>query len=428
MTYSLKRLVEDFSSGSVTAEDYFKQIEERFNRLEPQIQAFLPEPERFQRLHRELAELIKKYPDPQSRPLLFGVPVAIKDLYHVNGFETKAGSKLPPDVLTGEEGEVVKTLKASGAIILGKTVTTEFAYFASGPTRNPHNLNHTSGGSSSGSAAAVAAGLTPLAFGTQTIGSIIRPAAYCGVVGFKPSQGRIATSGIVPLSPSVDQPGFFTSDIQSAVVAASVVCKDWEVERNISSFRIGVPEGLYLPKISAETLEHFRKICDKLSNAGFTILSLEMLNDIEDIVQRHNTLVAAEAAIVHKDWFKKYFHLYHPQTSELIYRGQNINNEILQTCRKSCKSLREELIALMDDHNLSAIISPSTIGPAPLGLESTGDPVMNLPWTLAGLPVISIPSGSSNSGLPLGLQVVGKYWDDVELLKIASKIEKTLFF
>ncbi|MFH2003132.1 MAG: amidase family protein, partial [Bacteroidota bacterium] len=134
MTYSLKRLVEDFSSGSVTAEDYFKQIEERFNRLEPQIQAFLPEPERFQRLHRELAELIKKYPDPQSRPSLFGIPVAIKDLYHVSGFETRAGSKLPPKILTGEEGEVVKMLKAAGVLILGKSITTEFGYFAPGPT------------------------------------------------------------------------------------------------------------------------------------------------------------------------------------------------------------------------------------------------------------------------------------------------------
>lgn len=428
MTYSLKRLVEDFRSGSVTAEDYLKQIEERFNRLEPQIQAFLPEPERFQRLHRELAELIKKYSDPQSRPSLFGIPVAIKDLYHVSGFETRAGSKLPPKILTGEEGEVVKMLKAAGVLILGKSITTEFGYFAPGPTRNPHNLNHTPGGSSSGSAAAVAAGFSPLAFGTQTIGSIIRPAAFCGVVGFKPSQGRISTSGIVPLSPSVDQPGFFTSDIESTVVAASVVCKDWEVARDISSYRIGVPEGLYLQKVSTETLEHFRKLCNKLGAAGFTILSIEMLNDIEEIVQRHNKLVAAEAAIVHKDWFKKYSHLYHPKTSDLIYIGQNINNEILKTCRKSCKSLREELVALMGHHNLSAIISPSTIGPAPLGLESTGDPVMNLPWTLAGLPVISIPSGSSNSGLPLGLQVVGKYWDDVELLKIASKIEKTLFF
>jgi Asp-tRNA(Asn)/Glu-tRNA(Gln) amidotransferase A subunit family amidase len=188
-------------------------LEDRFNQIEPHIMAFIPEVGRFKRLHQDLAYLVKKYPDPQSRPDLFGIPVAIKDLYHVSGFLTRAGSRLPPEILTAEEGEVIKKLKLSGALILGKTVSTEFAYFAPGPTRNPHNINHTPGGSSSGSAAAVAAGLTPLAFGTQTIGSIIRPAAYCGVVGFKPSQGRIPTDGIVPLSPSVDHVGFFTSDV-----------------------------------------------------------------------------------------------------------------------------------------------------------------------------------------------------------------------
>ncbi len=142
------------------------------------------------------------------RPPLFGIPIGIKDIFHVNGFSTHAGSRLPPKQLMGEEAKCVSDLKKAGALILGKTVTTEFAYFEPGPTMNPHNPNHTPGGSSSGSAAAVAAGLCPLALGSQTIGSIIRPASFCGVVGYKPSYDRISRDGVIPVSPSLDHIGF----------------------------------------------------------------------------------------------------------------------------------------------------------------------------------------------------------------------------
>ena len=151
----------------------------------------------------------------------------MKDIFHVKGFLTRAGSGLPVDLLTGPEAESVTQLKQAGALILGKTVTTEFAYFAPGPTRNPRNPAHTPGGSSSGSAAAVGAGLCPLALGTQTIGSILRPASFCGVVGFKPSFGRISSAGVIPFAVSLDHIGFFTQDVAGATLAAAVLCKNW---------------------------------------------------------------------------------------------------------------------------------------------------------------------------------------------------------
>lgn len=168
---------------------YIEEICGRIDALDRQIQALPPEPNRRARLVGEVAALKASFPDPGNRLPLYGVPVGVKDIFRVDGFLTRAGSRLPPELFAGPQTACVSTLRAAGALILGKTVTTEFAYREPGPTRNPHNLDHTPGGSSSGSAVAVAAGFCPLALGTQTIGSVIRPAAYCGIVGFKPSYG-----------------------------------------------------------------------------------------------------------------------------------------------------------------------------------------------------------------------------------------------
>lgn len=168
---------------------------DRIEQVEPEIEALLPEADRRGRVLAEFERLAIKYPDPAEWPDLFAIPVAVKDLFGVEGFPTVAGSLLPVDVLPAEEAEVVHCLKDAGAIVIGKSVTTEFAYFAPGPTRNPWNTDHTPGGSSSGSAAAVSAGYAPIALGTQTIGSIHRPASYCGIVGFKPSHGRVPSTG-----------------------------------------------------------------------------------------------------------------------------------------------------------------------------------------------------------------------------------------
>ena len=179
MRYSL---IEDLRSGHSTFPNFLAQVEARFLEREPEVLAFLPEEDRFARLYHDAETLVLSYPDLINRPILFGALVGAKDIFHVEGFTTQAGSRLPHDVLQGVEAKSVTRLKEVGALMFGKTVTTEFAYFFPGPTRNPHNPEHTPGGSSSGSAAAVAAGFCHVALGTQTIGSIIRPAAFCGVV------------------------------------------------------------------------------------------------------------------------------------------------------------------------------------------------------------------------------------------------------
>ena len=205
------------------------------------------------------------------------MPVGIKDIFHVEGFATRAGSRLPPEVLAGEEGPAVAALKAAGALILGKTVSTEFAYFAPGPTRNPRNLEHTPGGSSSGSAAAVAAGLAPLALGSQTIGSTLRPAAYCGIAGYKPSYDRVPRDGIVPLAPSFDHVGIFAPDAAGVEAAARVLCRHWQAPGTGLHARnprrpvrpvLGVPEGPHLERVEPAALARFRATCDRLSDGG----------------------------------------------------------------------------------------------------------------------------------------------------------------
>jgi Asp-tRNA(Asn)/Glu-tRNA(Gln) amidotransferase A subunit family amidase len=177
---SLATLLSDLKQDDRALWAYLDKLETRLATVEPHVHAFVPEVGRFERLRREAQALLVRYPDPTERPPLFGLLLGVKDIFHVDGLPTQAGSQLPLDVLAGEESAVVTAMRQAGALVLGKTVTAEFAYFAPGPTRNPHNLAHTPGGSSSGSAAAVAANLCPVALGTQTIGSVNRPAAFCG--------------------------------------------------------------------------------------------------------------------------------------------------------------------------------------------------------------------------------------------------------
>jgi Asp-tRNA(Asn)/Glu-tRNA(Gln) amidotransferase A subunit family amidase len=326
--------------------------------------------------------------------------------------------------LQGPESEAVAALKAAGALILGKTVSTEFAYFGPGPTRNPHNPAHTPGGSSSGSAAAVAAGLCPLALGTQTIGSIIRPAAFCGVVGYKPSHGRISTAGVIPLSPSLDHTGTFTADIAGAALAAAVLCSDWDptVAGVVSQRRpvIGVPGGPYLAQAGVEAHAHFTQVLGRLGAARYVVKRVPVMPDFDAIRARHNLIVAAEAAQVHADWFARHRDRYHPKTVELIERGQAVAPEALAEALAGREALRAELTRAMDGHRVDVWLAPSAPGPAPVGLESTGDPVMNLPWTHSGLPAGNLPAGVGANGLPMGVQLIARWGQDEALLAWAA--------
>jgi Asp-tRNA(Asn)/Glu-tRNA(Gln) amidotransferase A subunit family amidase len=417
-------LIETLHSNQMTLSDYLSQVEDRFLAHEPSVLAFLPEQDRFTRVRTEADTLLARYPDLVWRPPFFGLLVGVKDIFHVKGFTTQAGSRLPSHELQGKEAESVTKLKNAGALILGKTVTTEFAYFSPGPTRNPHNLEHTPGGSSSGSAAAVAAGFCHLALGTQTIGSIIRPAAFCGVVGFKPTYERISRDGVIPLSPSLDHVGFFTPDVDMAKRVASVLIGDWRLETTERKPTLGIPEGPYLASASDYARTCFDQNCRSLSDAGYELRHVRLMDDFQEIRNRHDAIMSAEAAQVHERWFKKYENLYSPKFTDLIKRGQSISN--LKSLFQARDTFRSQMAQTMNENNIDLWICPPTVGPAPKGLESTGDPVMCLPWTQIGFPATSLPTEKNDEGLPMGLQLVGKWNADESLLAWAEDIEKVV--
>ncbi len=416
-----EQLNHSFRNNEISPRELVSSLQSLFDSHEPNVLAFIPEPNRFDRLLKEAEELVKKYPDVENRPPLFGMTVGVKDIFHVDGFVTQAGSKLPADELEGAEAASVIRLKDAGTLVMGKTVTTEFAYFTPGPTRNPYNPEHTPGGSSSGSAAAVGAGMCDLALGTQTIGSVIRPAAFCGVVGFKPTYERISRAGIIPLSPTFDHIGFFTNDVEMAKQVASVLISDWRQEAVVRKPTLGIPEGRYLENTSAEGLAHFENIYQLLST-NYHVRRIRVMDDFQEIKSRHDAIMSHDASQVHKAWFTKHESLYSAKFSDLIKRGQSITNYQLQLTARD--SFRASITQTMTDNNLDLWLCPPAIGPAPKGLDSTGDPVMCLPWTQIGFPAINIPTTKNEEGLPLGLQLVGKWNADESLLAWAGEIEK----
>jgi Asp-tRNA(Asn)/Glu-tRNA(Gln) amidotransferase A subunit family amidase len=420
-------LIEELRSGQLLLPDFLAQVEARVTQHEPSILTLIPDEKRFDRLYEEAEVLVLAYPDLIKRPLMFGALLGVKDIFHVEGFPTQAGSRLPSELFQGTEAKSVSRLLEAGALFFGKTVTTEFAYFSPGPTRNPHNPEHTPGGSSSGSAATVAAGFCHIALGTQTIGSVIRPASFCGVVGLKPTYDRISRDGVIPLSPSLDHVGFFVPDMESAINAARVLYRDWdEPTQPLKKPRLGIPTGPYLQGISQESLAHFENVYTFLEGAGYELQRIQVMPDFEEIRARHDVILSAEAAQVHADWFREYENLYSAKFTELIQRGQKITNKQLQDALSTREDFRAEIRRTFLDHNIDIWITPSTIGPAPKGLESTGDPVMNLPWTQVGLPALNLPAGKSQEGLPLGLQIVGNWYKDESLLFWARDLEKAL--
>ena len=409
--------------------DLLRHVEEligRIGEVEERLQAMVPEPGRRERLLGEAGALLERFPRPEERPPLFGVAVGIKDILRVDGFPTRAGSQLPPDLFAGSEARCVSALRRAGCLVLGKTVTAELAYFEPGPTRNPHDLRRTPGGSSSGSGAAVAAGYCPLALGTQTVGSVIRPAAFCGVVGFKPSYGRIDAEGLVFYSRSVDTVGMFAQDIAGMRRAAGVVYREWNGAVRVGKPVLGIPEGPYLEQAEEEGLTGFAEQVRCLEAAGHAIRRVPVLEDIEEVNQCHRQLITGEVAREHAGWFPEYGDRCRPRTAAIISEGGQIGEEEIEAARARRSALRAELEQRMRENGIDAWICPAAPGPAPAGIQSTGDPVMNLPWTHAGLPALSLPAGRTERGLPLGLQCVAGFMRDEELLAWGEWLERDL--
>jgi Asp-tRNA(Asn)/Glu-tRNA(Gln) amidotransferase A subunit family amidase len=423
----LSEIADDLRRGRTDVGTYVETIESRAEEVEPTIESLVPEEGRWERLREAAAELDDDETDVSDRPPLYGVPIGVKDIFHVEGLPTRAGSNVPPEALDGPEATVVSRLRDAGALVVGKTVTTEFAYLEPGPTRNPHDPDHTPGGSSSGSAAAVAAGLCPFAFGTQTIGSVIRPASFCGVVGFKPTYGRIPIGGVIPLSKSVDHVGFFTQDVAGVALVAPLLYDEWRtLPHSEGRPTLGVPEGPYLQQATETGLDAFEEQLARLEAAGYEIERVEAFENVDEVNERHENLVAADAALAHDEWYDQYSEKYRPGTAELIEDGRAVSTAELAEGRRGRDQLRAALEGLMAEHGIDAWIAPAAPGPAPEGIDSTGDPNMNLPWTHAGLPTISLPAGKTDDGLPLGVQCAAAFGADEDLVLWAHELAEAL--
>lgn len=422
----LAPFIDGIRNGEISVHDAINETCDRIQKVDMLVRTVLPEDGRRERLLREATALESRYPNIAARPPLYGALLGVKDIIAVDGFSTRGGSALPPEVLAMTEATAVLRMREAGALILGKTVTTEFAAREPGATTNPHNRAHTPGGSSSGSAAGIAAGLFHVGFGTQTIGSVIRPASFCGVVGFKPTHGRIPRTGVLTYSNSVDHVGLFTADAEGMRIAAAAACVDWDTNIELTGHdmpKIGVTEGPYLDQADEESRAALEVAIEALQRAGSTIVRLSMFDNIGMINERHQTLVAAEFAEAHRDRFENWGSLYRPFSAQHFEEGATISHAAVIAGRNSCLELRAELDNLFKVHQLDLLLSPASTGAAPLGLSWTGDASMNLPWTHSGLPTVTLPARRASNQLPIGVQFVAPFGGDEQLLAWMTYLE-----
>jgi len=355
---------------------------------------------------------------------LHGVPVGIKDIFHVAGMTTTCGAAPAFHVAATEDAAAVARLRAAGAIILGKAHTTEFAYFEPGPTRNPWNVGHTPGGSSSGSAAAVAARMAPLALGTQTVGSVLRPAAYCGVVGFKGTHGLISTEGVVPLAWSLDHVGVFARAVADAALTAGVLAGRPLAGPAPRPPRLALASEL-VDRATPETAAAVRATAERLTRAGATIEEVKLPASFAGVHAAGRGVLEVEASAYHEELYRAHAAAYRPRTRELIEGGLARPAVAYARAQRARLAFREEVLPLLAAHD--ALLSPTAPATAPEGL-ATGDPWFCAPWSFAGVPACSLPSGVSAAGLPHAVQLVAAAERDAELLAVAAWCERVLDF
>jgi len=346
---------------------------------------------------------------------LSGIPFGVKDIFETRGMATEYGSSL----YEGRKGEfdarVVGDLRRAGAALLGKTHTTAFASFDPGPTRNPRLPGHTPGGSSSGSAAAVAAGMVPFALGTQTLGSVLRPASYCGVCGFKPTFGLISVEGVLPFAPSLDTVGFFT---QTADDMACLWSRGFGANFNAELERAA---HLRLPAEGPMT-HAVQKAAERLRSRGVLVDELDPPAGWHELRDAAFTINHYEGARSHRARFEQHGTRIGVRLAGLVRTGLEIPDEEYQAARAVVERLWVEVAGLFQEY--PAILTPAATGAAPAGLAATGDPANNAPWTALGVPAISVPLHVS--GAPLGLQITAAWGRDDALVAVAAEAERLL--
>lgn len=349
---------------------------------------------------------------------LHGMPIGVKDIMDVAGLPTSAGFGPWADRVAHEDAEIVARLRAAGAVILGKTVTTPFAWIDPPPTANPWNLDRTPGGSSSGSAAALAAGMCAGAMGSQTGGSITRPAAFCGVTGLKPTFQGLPTRGIVPLAPSLDHPGPLARTVADlAMLWNALAGQSSEPRAGREPWRIGRLRGFFDDRADPEAARAVDRAQESWAGLGIETIDAPEPADFEAILGRHRTILAFEAADWHGPIVGVHPEDYPPRIRALVEHGRAIPETAYLQARRQLEADRHSCPGWFA--GFDAFLTPAALGPAP-DRSTTGDPVVHSPWSYLGLPTVTFPVALSESGLPLGVQLIGPPDTENDLLGLAA--------
>ncbi len=427
---SATELAQRIQDGLLDSEELVRACLQRIDSLEQQVGAWAW-------LDPELALNQAREADARRRagsPLgpLHGIPVGVKDIFDTQDMPTEDGTVLHAGRTPAYDAAAVALLRVAGAVILGKTVTTELAVYAPGKTRNPHNLEHTPGGSSSGSAAAVASAMVPLALGTQTNGSVIRPASFCGVYGYKPSYGLISRHRVLRQSPALDHVGVFARCMADlALLAEPLMAFD---ERD-SAMRARarppliarvdepppVPPKLAFVKTPAweKATADLRQGFDELVEfLGDRVEPLDLDEQLTPTYAWHQTIMEADLAISFRREFQRGTEVMSPTLRQMIERGLACPAVDYNLAMQQLPGLHETMEELLLEYD--AILTPAAPGEAPQGLQSTGDPCFSTPWTLLGMPAVSLPLLQGSNALPIGVQLVAARGDDARLLRTAN--------
>ena len=420
--------------GDIKAEDLAKSYLKRIEKFDNDVKAWAFFDPNF---------ILKKASECDNlkiigRPLgpLHGLPIAIKDIFGTDEMPTECGTVLRKKKYSKGDSTVVSLLKSSGAYVMGKTVTTEFAYFDPGKTTNPHDYGRTPGGSSSGSAAAVASFMTPVALGSQTNGSIIRPASYCGVIGYKPSYGLISRNGVLRQSFLLDHVGIFSRTVDDlAFISQEIIKRDTE-DRSTISFASGNflniakedppfdPRFIFFKtdmwkNLDKETIKNFEKF---VKEQGSNVEIHDTPSYFKDIMKYHKIIHETDMAYAFSDYYKNFKNKLGKELVKAIERGQNYKSRDYIEAVENRDYFYKIFSEVFNDYH--AILTPAASGVAPKGLKSTGSPEFSTIWTFLGMPSISLPLLSGSNNLPLGVQLVGEKFDDARLMRTANWIMK----
>lgn len=367
----------------------------------------------------------------RPRGSLAGVPVGVKDIIDTADMPTGYGSPLYAGHRPVRDAACVALLRRAGGLVLGKTVTTEFAYFGPGPTANPHDPTRTPGGSSSGSAAAVAAGMVPVAFGTQTAASIIRPASFCGVVGYKPSFGLLDRAGVRPFAEGLDTLGALARTVDDAgwfclmLAGRALPPVDGGTgPRRIGPLRIGLCRTREWALAAPESRAAVETTAARLSADGVAVVETDLPDSFAGLIEDQRRIMAVEGARACAAEMNTAPDRLSAPLRELIALGEATTPDAYDRAMARARAARTDFAAVMD--GLDALICPAAVGEAPLGLSATGDPVFSRIWTLLGVPSVCVPGCTGPNGLPVGVQVVGRYGDDLRVLRAAARVERVL--